>query len=68
MLVINRKYKPIINTAKPKPTSQTDYNSSIVQNMEGKGIEELIQKVKDIKVKEINKKRNANTNNKISFD
>jgi hypothetical protein len=42
---------------------ETDYNSSIVQ---GKGINELIQKVKDIKIKENHKKRNVD--NKISFE
>ena len=63
MLVVNPKYKPIIS----KPVKmETDYNSSIVQ---GKGINELIQKVKDIKIKENHKKRNVDNkfllNNKI---
>jgi hypothetical protein len=42
---------------------ETDYTSSVVQ---GKGINELIQKVKEIKVKENHKKRNVD--NKISFE
>ena len=63
MLVVNPKYKPIMS----KPVKmETDYNSSIVQ---GKGINELIQKVKDIKIKENHKKRNVDNkfllNNKI---
>ena len=49
MLVVNPKYKPVMS----KPVKmETDYNSSIVQ---GKGINELIQKVKDIKIKENHK-------------
>ena len=60
MLVVNPKYKPVMS----KPVKmETDYNSSIVQ---GKGINELIQKVKDIKYKENHKKRNVD--NKISSE
>jgi hypothetical protein len=37
-------------------------------SIQGQGINELIQKVKDMKIKELNKKRNMNSNNKISFN
>ena len=37
--------------------------TSIMPSVQGKGINELIQKVKDIKIKENHKKRNAD--NKI---
>ena len=62
MLFINQKYKPVIT----KPAKEQEYNTSIMPSVEGKGINELIQKVKDIKIKENHKKRN--TDNKISFD
>ena len=62
MLFINQKYKPVIT----KTAKEQDYNTSIMPSVEGKGINELISKVKDIKIKENHKKRN--TDNKISFD
>jgi hypothetical protein len=62
MLFINQKYKPVITKAVIEP----DYNTSIMPSVQGKGINELIQKVKDIKIKENHKKRNAD--NKISFE
>jgi len=62
MLFINQKYKPVIT----KTAKDQDYNTSIMPSVEGKGINELISKVKDIKIKENHKKRN--TDNKISFD
>jgi hypothetical protein len=67
MLVINKKYKPIIPN-KPFKEKETDFNSSIMPTIQGEGIKELIQKVKDMKVKELNKKRNMNSNSKISFN
>jgi hypothetical protein len=66
MLVINKKYKPIIGI-KPKD-KEPDYNSSVMPTIQGEGLSELIQKVKDLKVKELNKKRNMNSNSKISFN
>jgi len=62
MLFINQKYKPVVT----KTAKDQEYNTSIMPSVEGKGINELIQKVKDIKIKENHKKRN--TDNKISFD
>ena len=62
MLVVNQKYKPIKQT---KPT-ETDYTTSVMPSVQGKGINELIARVKDMKIKETHKKRNAD--NKISFD
>lgn len=67
MLFVNHKYKPII-TKPVQDKKEFDFNSSIMPTIQGKGLHELIQKVKDIKVKEINKKRNTSTNSKISFD
>ena len=62
MLFINQKYKPVVT----KPVREPDYNTSIMPSVQGKGINELLQKVKDIKIKENHKKRNAD--NKISFE
>ena len=64
MLTINKKYK--INILPKKElkdnVEEIQYNTNIVN---GKGINELISKVKDIKIKELNKKKNLNK--KISF-
>ena len=62
MLFINQKYKPVVT----KPVIEPDNTTSIMPSVQGKGINELIQKVKDIKIKENHKKRNAD--NKISFE
>jgi hypothetical protein len=64
MLVVNQKYKPI-KQGITKPT-ETDYTTSVMPSVQGKGINELIARVKDMKIKESHKKRNAD--NKISFD
>jgi len=45
---------------------EQNYDTSIMPSVQGKGINELIQKVKDIKVKDNHKKRNSE--NKISFE
>ena len=64
MLFIHQKYKPMI----------TKVNVSIKETKEdfkpiqGKGLNELIEKVKDMKVKELTKKRKTNSNIKISFN
>jgi hypothetical protein len=71
MLVVNQKYKPIITKPiqdKNRINGEDDYNSSIISKFQGKGINELIQKVKDIKIKEIHKKKHENSKNKITFD
>ena len=62
MLFIHQKYKPVIT----KTAMEQDYDTSIMPSVQGKGINELISKVKDIKIKENHKKRN--TDNKISFE
>ena len=63
MLRINPKYQvKILPKDKPKEEEQMTYNSNV---MNGKGLNELISKVKDLKIKEINKK--VNTGNKITF-
>jgi len=64
MLTINQKYKIKILPKKELKDNveEMQYNTNIVN---GKGINELIEKVKDIKIKELNKKKNSNK--KISF-
>ena len=60
MLHINNKYKPVMT----KPVMEQDYTTSIVPSIQGKGLNELISKIKDLKIKENHKKRNTD---KISF-
>ena len=69
MLTINQKYKIKIlpkkelnNNEEMLKLTDIQYNTNIVN---GKGINELIEKVKDIKIKELNKKKNSNK--KTSF-
>ena len=57
MLHINKKYKPVMT----KPVMEQDYTTPSIQ---GKGLHELISKIKDLKVRENHKKRNLD---KISF-
>jgi hypothetical protein len=57
MLHINQKYKPVMT----KPVMEQDYTTPSIQ---GKGLNELISKIKDLKIKENHKKRNLD---KISF-
>ena len=65
MLFINKKYKPMITKeTENKEHVPLDYNT----NIQGKGLNELIEKVKDIKVKELTKKRKSNANSKISLN
>ena len=60
MLHIIQKFKPVIT----KTAMEQDYTTSVVPNMQGKGLNELISKIKYLKVRENHKKRNAD---KISF-
>ena len=64
MLTINQKYKIKILPKKElnNNVEEIQYNKNIGN---GKGINELIEKVKDIKIKELNLKKNSNK--KISF-
>ena len=55
MLHINKKFKPVMT----KPVLEQEYTTPSIQ---GKGLNELISKIKDLKVKD--KKRSAD---KISF-
>ena len=57
MLHINKKYKPVMT----KPVMEQDYTTPSIQ---GKGLNELISKIKDLKIKENHRKRNLD---KISF-
>ena len=61
MLHLNKKFKPVMT----KPVMEPDYTTSTVPSIQGKGLNELISKIKDLKIKENHKKRN--TDNKISF-
>ena len=56
MLTINQKYKIKILPKKElnNNVEEIQYNTNIVN---GKGINELIEKVKDMKIKELNKKK-----------
>ena len=60
MLHINQKFKPVMT----KPVIKPDYTTSVVPSIQGKGLNELISKIKDLKIKENHKKRNLD---KISF-
>ena len=60
MLHINQKFKPVMT----KPVMEPDYTTSVVPSIQGKGLHELISKIKDLKVRENHKKRNLD---KISF-
>ena len=65
MLFIIKKYKPMITKeTENKEHLPSDYGT----NIQGQGLNELIEKVKDIKVKELTKKRKSNSNSKISFN
>ena len=57
MLHINNKYKPVM----AKPVMEQDYSTPSIQ---GKGLNELISKIKYLKIKENHINRNAD---KISF-
>ena len=61
MLHLNQKYKPMMT----KPVTEQDYTTSVVPSIQGKGLHELISKIKDLKVRENHKKKNMD--NKISF-
>ena len=61
MLHLNQKFKPVMT----KPVIKPDYTTSVVPSIQGKGLHELISKIKYLKIKENHKKRN--TDNKISF-
>ena len=60
MLHINNKYKPVTT----KPVIKSDYTTTVVPSIQGKGLNELISKIKDLKLKENHRKRNTD---KISF-
>jgi len=66
MLFVHQKYKPMIT--KKNENTEPQYNTNITPNIQGKGLTELIDKVKDMKVKELTKKRKLNSNDKISFN
>ena len=64
MLFINKKYKPMMTKQSDTKEKEQDFTP----NIQGKGLNELIEKVKDMKVKELTKKRKTNSNSKISFN
>ena len=53
MLRINQKFKPVMT----KPVMEQDYTTSVVPSIQGKGLHELISKIKYLKVRENNKKK-----------
>ena len=64
MLFITKKYKPMIT----KQMETKENNEYFMPNIHGKGLNELIDKVKDMKVKELTKKRKTNSSSKIFFN
>ena len=62
MLFIHQKYKPMIT----KQTENKEDKGDFVP-IQGKGLNELIEKVKDI-LKELTKKKKLSSNSKISFN
>ena len=55
MLHINQKFRPVMT----KPVMDQDYTTSVVPSIQGKGLNELISKIKYLKIKENHKKRNT---------
>ena len=53
MLFINQKYKPVVT----KPVMEKDYTTSVVPSIQGKGLNELISKIKMSKVRENHRKK-----------
>ena len=64
MLFIHQKYKLMIT----KEHISVMEDKQDFKPIQGKGLNELIEKVKDMKVKELTKKRKTNSNSKISFN
>ena len=50
---MNQKYKPVMT----KPVMEKDYTTSVVPSIQGKGLNELISKIKDLKIKENHRKK-----------
>ena len=61
MLHLNQKFKPVMT----KPVIKPDYTTSVVPSIQGKGLHELISKIKDLKVRENHREKKLD--NKISF-
>ena len=55
MLHLNQKYKPVMT----KPVMEKDYTTSVVSSIQVKGLNELICKIKYLKVRENHRKINA---------
>ena len=64
MLFIHQKYKPMIT----KENVSIKEDKQDFKPIQEKGLNELIEKVKDMKVKELTKKRKTNSNSKISLN
>ena len=56
MLHLNQKFKPVMT----KPVMEQDYSTSVVPSIQGKGLHELISKIKDLKVRENHRKKTWN--------
>jgi len=77
MLFIHQKYRPMITkeiqSKEDSPLRggslrQETKNKQDFKPIQGKGLNELIEKVKDMIVKELTKKRKSKSNSKISFN
>jgi hypothetical protein len=64
MLFNYQKYKPMIT----KENVSIKEDKQDFKPIQEKGLNELIEKVKDMKVKELTKKRKTNSNSKISLN
>jgi len=64
MLFIHQNYKPMIT----KEHVSVKEDKQDFKPIQGKGLNELMEKVKDMKDKELTKKRKTNSNSKISFN
>ena len=67
MLFVNPKYKPTSMITKQTEKTEPEYTTNITPNIQGEGLNDLTEKVKDMKLKELNKKRKLNSNDKISL-
>ena len=63
-MFIHQKYKPMITK---EYVSVKEYKQDF-KPIQGKGLNELIEKVKDMKVKELTQKRKTSSNSKKSLN
>jgi hypothetical protein len=61
MLHLNQKFKPVMT----KPVMKQDYTTSVVPSIQGKGLHELISKIKDLKLKKNIKRETPITQSRL---